>query len=150
MLPHVPEAKTYVIYGHSAGGQFSHRLCYFEGMMSAGHPEYPRIEKALIANPGWYTMPDTSMYYPYGLDRTPLPDMKALLEEFVRLPKVLLLGGQGIHMFTMVYRHGNMYFGGSHPSPQLVRLLGFSGGFHLTHKSLPTFSRDMENGQPRF
>ncbi|CAJ1336476.1 unnamed protein product [Effrenium voratum] len=88
----VPEAKTYVIYGHSAGGQFSHRLCYFEGMMSAGHPEYPRIEKALIANPGWYTMPDTSMYYPYGLDRTPLPDMKALLEEFVRLPKVLLLG----------------------------------------------------------
>jgi len=87
-----PEAKTYVIYGHSAGAQFTHRMCYFDGMMRQRHPEYPGIARALIANPGWYTMPDTSIYYPYGLDTTPLPEMKDLLEEFVRLPKFLLLG----------------------------------------------------------
>lgn len=68
-------------------------MCYFDGMMRQRRPEYPGIARALIANPGWYTMPDTSIYYPYGLDTTPLPEMKELLEEFVRLPKFLLLGG---------------------------------------------------------
>ena len=87
-----PGAKSYVIYGHSAGGQFTHRFCYFDGLLHSKRPEYPVIERALIANPGWYTMPDLGVSYPYGLKDTPLIEEKKLLEDFVRLPKRLLLG----------------------------------------------------------
>jgi poly(3-hydroxybutyrate) depolymerase len=56
-------AKRYIIYGHSGGGQFVHRLVQL-------CPE-ARIELAIAANPGWYTMPDLNVAYPYGLKGTP-------------------------------------------------------------------------------
>lgn len=87
-----PDACTYIIYGHSAGGQFTHRFCYFDKLLQSKHPDFPVIERALIANPGWYTMPDISVSYPYGLKDTPLAYDRNLLEDFVRLPKRLLLG----------------------------------------------------------
>ena len=50
----------YSIYGHSAGGQFVHRLAMFL-------PE-ARYETAIAANTGWYTMPTfTGKRFPYGL-----------------------------------------------------------------------------------
>ncbi len=49
----------YDIYGHSAGGQFVHRLVMFM-------PE-ARFRLAVAANPGWYTMPDLSVDMPYGV-----------------------------------------------------------------------------------
>lgn len=49
----------YHLYGHSAGGQFVHRLtlCLPDA----------RFVAAVAANTGWYTMPSWSAAFPYGL-----------------------------------------------------------------------------------
>jgi hypothetical protein len=52
--------ERYHIYGHSAGGQFVHRLALFL-------PE-ARYATAVAANSGWYTMPTLDgRKFPYGL-----------------------------------------------------------------------------------
>lgn len=56
------KASEYYIYGHSAGSQFVHRFLYFK-------PD-ARVRAAACANAGWYTMPDFSQLYPYGLKAT--------------------------------------------------------------------------------
>jgi len=53
------KSKRYYIYGHSAGGQFVHRLLFFK-------PDL-RIREAIAANAGWYTRPDLKVRFPYGL-----------------------------------------------------------------------------------
>lgn len=53
------KARTFNIYGHSAGGQFVHRMITFRGAA--------RIGLAVAANSGWYTMPDNSIRFPYGM-----------------------------------------------------------------------------------
>ena len=70
------------IYGHSAGAQFVHRFVLFM-------PE-ARINKAVAANAGWYTMPDRSMGFPYGLAETPVDD--AALGAALGKPLTVLLG----------------------------------------------------------
>ncbi len=52
-------APTYDIYGHSAGGQFLHRLVFFK--------PNARYRVAVAASAGWYLMPDFEVEYPYGL-----------------------------------------------------------------------------------
>jgi hypothetical protein len=52
-------ADGYYLYGHSAGGQFVHRMVLLL-------PD-ARFIKAYAANPGWWTFPDLSIDYPYGL-----------------------------------------------------------------------------------
>lgn len=52
------KAKTFNIYGHSAGGQFVHRMLTFRGGA--------RINKAVSANAGWYTIPTDDIKFPYG------------------------------------------------------------------------------------
>jgi poly(3-hydroxybutyrate) depolymerase len=49
----------YTMFGHSAGSQFLHRFLYYV-------PD-ARVKRAIAANAGWYTMPDLSVGYPYGL-----------------------------------------------------------------------------------
>ncbi len=53
------KARTFNIYGHSAGGQFVHRFLTFRGGQ--------RIGKAVSANAGWYTIPTESIKFPYGI-----------------------------------------------------------------------------------
>ena len=53
------EQEAYQVFGHSAGAQFAHRLVMFESAA--------RIETALAANAGWYTLPDPEVAFPYGL-----------------------------------------------------------------------------------
>jgi poly(3-hydroxybutyrate) depolymerase len=72
----------YSIYGHSAGAQFVHRFVLFM-------PE-ARIERAVAANAGWYTMPDTRVEFPYGLAKTPIDD--AALGAALGKPLTVLLG----------------------------------------------------------
>lgn len=75
-------AERYTIYGHSAGAQFVHRFVMFM-------PE-ARIEQAIAANAGWYTMPDPAIAFPYGLGAAPVaPDtFNAVLAK----PLTVLLG----------------------------------------------------------
>lgn len=58
-------AKQYDIYGHSAGGQFVHRLAL---LMPAA-----RYHRAVAANVGYYTLPtlDGPDPYPFSLKTTP-------------------------------------------------------------------------------
>lgn len=49
--------------GHSAGAQFLHRMLFF-------YDDYP-LKKAVVSAAGWYTIPDTSIDFPYGLRLSP-------------------------------------------------------------------------------
>lgn len=55
--------QRYDMWGHSAGGQFVHRYVLFK-------PE-ARLNRAVAGNPGWYTLPDFAVTYPYGLESSP-------------------------------------------------------------------------------
>lgn len=61
------ENLTYDAFGHSAGGQFLHRLLMFK-------PD-SRIHKAVASASGWYTFPDESIPFPYGFDESILLGM---------------------------------------------------------------------------
>ncbi|MEX0695069.1 MAG: hypothetical protein WD075_11540 [Rhodospirillales bacterium] len=76
------QAKRYDIFGHSAGAQFVHRMLFFL-------PE-ARVRRAVFANAGWYTVPDRSIAYPYGLGGAPLG--QHALEQAFNLDAVILLG----------------------------------------------------------
>ena len=80
------EQKDYVLYGHSAGSQFAHRLMFFV-------PEL-RASKFIAANAGWYTMPDFSVEYPYGLKNSGIAeeDVPAILAQ----PLTVLLGSADV------------------------------------------------------
>nr|WP_320160522.1 hypothetical protein [uncultured Methanoregula sp.] len=56
--------ETYLLFGHSAGGQFVHRLATFL-------PE-ARFSRAIAANAGLYAMPAYTVRFPYGLYGSPL------------------------------------------------------------------------------
>lgn len=61
---HTPTQRThYDIYGHSAGGQFVQRFMLFH--------DSPYVDRAIIGSPGWYTFPDSSLNFPYGVKNIP-------------------------------------------------------------------------------
>ncbi|MEI7611968.1 MAG: hypothetical protein WCK63_03605 [Betaproteobacteria bacterium] len=64
-------AEKYSIYGHSAGAQFTHRLMLFMG-------DSVRVDIAIAANSGWYTMPiyavDSRFSFPHTLDPRIVPE----------------------------------------------------------------------------
>jgi hypothetical protein len=74
----------YVLYGHSAGAQFVHRFMLFV-------PEN-RVERAVSANAGWYTMPDLEVEFPYGLRTS--PSTEATLRRALGAKLTILLGEQ--------------------------------------------------------
>lgn len=74
-------ATHYAIFGHSAGAQFVHRFVEFM-------PE-SRAHIAVAANAGWYTVPDDTARFPYGIKRSPLT-VKELAESFSRRLVVML------------------------------------------------------------
>ncbi|MGK7885705.1 MAG: hypothetical protein AB4057_13900 [Crocosphaera sp.] len=78
------ETKNYIIYGHSAGAQFVHRLVMF-------NPK-ARFKTAIAANSGWYTMPNFNISFPYGLGNSGLE--KNRLKQILTKKLVILLGTQ--------------------------------------------------------
>lgn len=81
------EAGGYVLFGHSAGAQFVHR-------MVLAMPE-ARYRVAIAGNAGFYTLPTGKVEaggfeFPFSLDGTPISeaDRKAVLQR----PMVLMLG----------------------------------------------------------
>ncbi len=79
-------SERYLIYGHSEGGQFVHRLVLLL-------PD-ARYARAVAANPGWYTMPRFDVAYPYGLGASPATD--ATLTRSLQRDVVLMLGQRDI------------------------------------------------------
>lgn len=76
----------YAMYGHSAGGQFVHRYVAFA--------DAPRLQAAVAANSGWYTMPDATAAFPYGWGG----DVAGLVDPARALgrPLTILLGTEDI------------------------------------------------------
>jgi pimeloyl-ACP methyl ester carboxylesterase len=71
--------EQYDIFGHSAGGQFVHRMVMLM-------PE-SRIQTAVAANSGFYTLPKEDLPYPYGIKNT-----GADLQESYKKRLIILLG----------------------------------------------------------
>ena len=81
------EAKGKIfLFGHSAGGQFMHRYSLFA--------ENPSADLILCANSGWFTMPDESVPFPYGLKHLPYTEEE--LRRALSRPVLLLMGGNDI------------------------------------------------------
>lgn len=76
----------YVLFGHSAGSQFVHRFLYYK-------PE-ARVSRAILANAGWYTMPDFGVDFPYGLDNSTVDPV--VLAAFFSRDVTVLLGDADI------------------------------------------------------
>lgn len=89
MVRRLDSSRTdYVLYGHSAGGQFAHR---FHTLMPAH-----RARPVLAANAGFYLFPELDVLYPYGLA---LPEGETLIgpdqwAQRLAEPLVVLLGEQ--------------------------------------------------------
>lgn len=82
----------FALFGHSAGAQFVHRYMTFTGG--------EKVAIALAANAGWYTLPDDTIAFPYGLGGTGLP--KTRVAQAFGKEMVVMLGDkdrkQGRHL----------------------------------------------------
>jgi len=78
----ITTAPRYGVFGHSAGGQYVHR------MLSFGYREHIGI--AVSANAGTYAMPDLSIDWPWGLGATGLTE--ADLPSLLDLPLTIMAG----------------------------------------------------------
>ena len=81
------EARCTSLFGHSAGAQFVHRLVEFT-------PQH-RARVAVAANAGWYTMPDDSVHFPYGLKGSPLSE--AEMGDALSSNLIVLIGADDIN-----------------------------------------------------
>ncbi len=57
---------SYDLFGHSAGGQFVHRLIQFK--------PNSKVNRIIAASSGWYTVPDKAVVFPYGFKDSPAED----------------------------------------------------------------------------
>lgn len=78
----VTTAPGYMAFGHSAGSQFLHRLM-------ALNPSRELL-LAIPSNAGWYTLPDTSVPWPYGYKGTGVST--ETLAAMLAIRTVVLLG----------------------------------------------------------
>ncbi len=78
----VTERERYGLFGHSAGGQFVHR------MLSFGYRD--RVAVAVSANAGTYAMPDLDVAWPFGLGETEVTP--ASLAEWLAFPITVMAG----------------------------------------------------------
>jgi hypothetical protein len=91
LFDHVTQAVgnrsgSYALFGHSAGAQFVHR--FIELM-----PRH-RARVAVAANAGWYTVPDDTVRFPYGLAEGPRKENE--LGNAYASDLVILLGGDDV------------------------------------------------------
>lgn len=78
----VTRRNKYGLFGHSAGGQFVHR------MLSFGYRE--RVAVAVSANAGTYAMPDLDIPWPFGLGDTAVD--RAALRDLLEFPITVMAG----------------------------------------------------------
>lgn len=85
-LSGITEVEQAYLFGHSAGGQFVHRL-----LSSQSHAPFCAVT---AGNPGWYTLPTFDHAFPEGLDGVGLTE-----DHLIRLlgyPLLILAGDQDI------------------------------------------------------
>ncbi len=75
---------SFALWGHSAGGQFVHRFLLFKPRA--------RIRAAIAAGCGWFTVPDLSTAFPYGLRHPRLGFAEEDARRYVHAPLSLLRG----------------------------------------------------------
>jgi len=73
--------NTYSLYGHAEGAEFVQRLIFY--MPTA------RVSRVVIADAGWYMMPDFNISFPYGLGQSAVDQTR--LERGLQLPVTLML-----------------------------------------------------------
>jgi pimeloyl-ACP methyl ester carboxylesterase len=74
------------LFGFSGGAQFAHRYLMV-------HPH--RVVGAVVVASGWYTFPDTTQRYPYGIrPHRALEGVNFNPEEFLRVPVEVLVGAK--------------------------------------------------------
>lgn len=76
------KTKLYM-YGHSGGGQYSHRYLM-------AYPE--NIEKIVISAPGHWTFPYKHVAYPFGIGGILPADISYNLESIFAIPKLVIVG----------------------------------------------------------
>lgn len=89
------KARGYILFGHSAGAQFAHRFAIFAGRT--------RATRIIAANAGWYTMPDFSIRFPYGLKTSPASE--ADLKVALAAPLTVMLGERDTNSNHHALRH---------------------------------------------
>lgn len=77
---------SYLLFGHSAGAQFVHRMMTFL-------PEL-RVKRAVAANAGWYAMPGFAEKFPHGLGDSGIGEEQ--LRRAFRRNLVVMLGDADI------------------------------------------------------
>lgn len=89
---------SFDVFGHSAGGQFVHRLLLFKPLA--------KVDRYATAASGWYTMFDNSITFPYGTKMTPmeLVSYKNLFNKNV----FVLIGDQDTNPNSSDLRHNDI------------------------------------------
>ena len=78
------DASQFKLFGYSGGAQFAHRYLM-------AHPH--RVSKAVVVAAGWYTFPDHTERYPYGIKPSrKLPGVAFNPEHFLRVPIDVFIG----------------------------------------------------------
>lgn len=72
----------YDVFGHSGGAQFAHRFLLFK--------PNAQFDQVIAASAGWYTMPDTTVRFPYGLKDSPVVNTD--LQNLFNLPVQIIVG----------------------------------------------------------
>lgn len=78
--------RRFDMFGHSAGAQFTHRYALFAPSEA--------VNRIIVANAGWYTMPDARVPFPYGLGGTAVTDAEIAVA--LARPVTVLLGDQDV------------------------------------------------------
>lgn len=76
------EQLKFDLYGHSAGGQFVHRMLLFKPNTN--------VNRAIAANAGWYLIPDVEDDFPHGLKNSPADVTN--LEPYFKKDLLILIG----------------------------------------------------------
>lgn len=72
------------LFGHSGGAQFTHRY-----LMAYPH----RVDSAVVSAAGWYTFPDPTQKFPYGIrPASSLPGLSFNPEIYLKVPVMVLVG----------------------------------------------------------
>lgn len=82
----ITDGENVYLFGHSAGGQFVHRL-----MSSQSHAPFKAVA---VGNPGWYTLPTFDYPFPEGMDGVGLTEDH--LVKLLAYPMTILAGDQDI------------------------------------------------------